>query len=329
MSNISAGIVGVGAYVPERVLTNVDLEAFLDTSDEWIRTRTGIRERHIAAVGDAASDLGVKAARAALEDAGVNPEEVDLILVATSSPDMILPSTACFVQEKLGIRGCAAFDLQAACSGFSYALAVGAQFVETGMYKTVLLVGADAMSRFLNWDDRSTCVLFGDGAGACVIQPVEAGYGVLASHLAADGSRSDLLKIPAGGSANPATEDTVRDKLHYITMNGNEIYKFAVRCIPDAVKTILEKACLTVDDIDYLIPHQANMRIIDAAVERLGIDKNKVIVNLDKYGNTSAASIPLAIHELHKKRNLKRGDILVLVGFGAGLTWGANIIRWL
>ncbi len=328
MAKISVGIVGIGVHVPEKVLTNFDLEQMVDTSDAWIRQRTGIAERRIAADGIATSDLAVEAAKAALDDAGVTADEVDLILVTTSTPDMLMPSTACLVQAKLGVAGCAAFDMQAACTGFVYGFTVAAQFIETGMYKTVLLIGADTFSKYLDWQDRRTCVLFGDGAGAVVLRQVEEGYGLLSSYLAGDGQGSDLLKIPAGGSALPGNEYSVENKLHCVQMSGNEVYKFAVRAVPEATLKAVEKAGLTVDDLDYFVPHQANIRIIDAAAKRLGINKEKIIVNLEKYGNTSTASIPLALYDLYASGGLKRGDVLLFVGFGAGLTWGANVIRW-
>lgn len=328
MPKTHVGIVGMGTYVPEKVLTNLDLEKIVDTTDEWIRCRTGIIERRVVEGDTSTSDLAVLAARAAFEDAGISGGDVDLILVATSTPDMIFPSTACIVQSKLGISGCAAFDLQAACTGFVYGLTVASQFIETGMYKTVLLIGADAFTKHINWEDRSTCILFGDGAGAVVLREVEDGYGLLANYLSADGRGADLLKIPAGGSAHPGSEYSVQNKLHFVQMNGNAVFKFAVRILHEAVDGVLEKAGLSIDDIDYLIPHQANIRIIDSSAERLGIDKSKIIVNLDRYGNTSTASIPLALHDLYRSGSLKNGNLLLLVGFGAGLTWGANIIRW-
>jgi 3-oxoacyl-[acyl-carrier-protein] synthase-3 len=241
---------------------------------------------------------------------------------------MIFPSTACLVQNKLGIAGCAAFDLQAACTGFVYGITVAAQFIETGMYKTVLLIGADAFTKYLNWQDRNTCVLFGDGAGAVVLRQVEDGYGLLGSYLAADGSGADLLNIPAGGSAMPGNHYSVENNLHYVRMAGSEVYKFAVRIMPEATIKALAAVGLTIADIDYLVPHQANIRIINAAANRLGINKEKIVVNLEKYGNTSTASIPLALYDLYASGGLKQGDILLFVGFGAGLTWGANVIRW-
>ncbi|MCL6472884.1 MAG: ketoacyl-ACP synthase III [Firmicutes bacterium] len=328
MFKSSAGIVGMGVYTPEKILTNFDLEKIVDTSNEWIMTRTGIAERRVVDGNTATSDLAVPAVRLALEDAGIDISEVELILVTTSTPDMIFPSTACLVQKKLNSSGAAAFDLQAACTGFIYGMTIASQFIESGMYKTVLLIGADAFTRHINWKDRSTCILFGDGAGAVVLKAVDEGYGLISSYLAADGSGADLLKIPAGGSANPGSEDTVHNGLHYVQMNGNEVFKFAVRILPEAVIKALDKAGLTVADIDYLVPHQANIRIINSAADRLGISKEKIIVNLEKYGNTSTASIPLAFFDLYKTGKLKRDDIVVFVGFGAGLTWGANVIRW-
>jgi 3-oxoacyl-[acyl-carrier-protein] synthase-3 len=328
MPNFSAGILGIGTYVPEKVLTNFDLEKMVDTNDEWIRVRTGISERRIAAEDESTSDLAAKAAKAAIEDAGIDPGEIDLILLATASPDMIFPSTACLTQHKLGIKGCAAFDIQAVCTGFPYALATASQFIETGMYKKVLVIGAETMSRLINWEDRRTCILFGDGAGAFVLGRVEKGYGVVSNFLAADGSGSDMLKVPAGGTARPASHETIDQQLHFVQMNGNEVFKFAVRIIPTTVITALEAAGLKVDDIDYFIPHQANIRIIDSAIKKLGVPKAKVVVNLSKYANTSSASIPLALNDIYKAKSLKRGDILLFVGFGAGLTWGANVVRW-
>jgi 3-oxoacyl-[acyl-carrier-protein] synthase-3 len=328
MPNYAAGILGMGVYVPTKVLTNFDLEKMVDTSDEWIRIRTGISERRIAGDDEATSDLAVKAAEAALEDAGIKAEEIDLILVATSTPDMIYPSTACLVQQKLGIKGCAAFDIQAVCTGFSYALATASQFIQSGMYKNILLIGSDAMSKHINWKDRGTCILFGDGAGAFVMGRVDNGYGVLSNFLAADGSGADLLKIPAGGTQNPGSEETIRNGLHYVQMRGNEVFKFAVKIIPEASLAALDLADLKVEDIDYFVPHQANIRIIDSAIHRLGVPKEKTVVNLSKYGNTSTASIPLALNDVYKSGDLKRGNILLFVGFGAGLTWGANVVRW-
>lgn len=322
-----AVIAGTGAVVPERILTNRDLESMVDTSDEWIRTRTGIAERRIAGLGENVSDMAATAGRLAMDNAGVRASDLDLIVVATSSPDTIMPSAACITQSKIG-AACPAFDVMAACSGFVFGLAACAAFIETGAYETVLLIGSDALTRHVDWSDRSTCVLFGDGAGAVVLRRSSGDSGVLASYLASDGRGADLLKIPAGGSANPGSESTVSEGQHFIKMQGHEIFKFAVRAIPDAVKKALEMSGLSIDDVSYIVPHQANRRIIDAAAERLGIDSNRMVSNIERYGNTSTASIPIALHELEGQGKLNEGDILVFVGFGAGLTWGANVVRW-
>lgn len=325
---LAVGITGLGSWLPEKVLTNHDLMKTIDTSDEWIVSRTGISERRIAAEQEAASDLGIKAARKALEDAGISAEELDLILVATITPDMFFPATACIVQKELGAVKAAAFDLSAACSGFIYALAVGSQFVATGMYRNVLVVAAEALSKIVNWQDRNTCILFGDGAGAAVLQPVEEGYGFLSFDLGADGSGGDLLKVPAGGSRKPATMQTVLNEEHYLTMNGNEVFKFAVKMMGDTSLKSLQQAGLSTADVDFFVPHQANTRIIDAAVKRLGLSPEKFYVNLDKYGNMSSASVPVALDEAVEKGLIKKGDTVVLVGFGAGLTWGSCVLKW-
>lgn len=325
---LSVGITGLGSWVPERVITNQDLMKTIDTSDEWIVTRTGISERRKVAEHEASSDLGLRAARAALADAGIRAEELDLILVATITPDMLFPSTACLLQQELGATRAAAFDLSAACSGFIYGLAVGSQFVATGMYRKVLVVAAETMSKVVNWQDRNTCILFGDGAGAVVLQPVEEGFGLLSFDLGSDGTGADLLKLPAGGSRKPATLETVQNGEHYLTMNGNEVFKFAVKIMGDTALKSLEKAGLSTAEIDYFVPHQANTRIIDAAVKRLGLSNEKVYVNLDKYGNMSSASVPVALAEAVQKGFIKKGDLLVLVGFGAGLTWGSCVLKW-
>lgn len=324
----SVGIVGIGSYLPDKVLTNADLEKIVDTSDEWIATRTGIKERHVVPEDMPVSELCYQAGLRALEDARVAPEEVDLIIVATITPDYAFPATACLVADRLGAKNAAAFDLEAGCTGFIYTAAVASQFVATGMYKTVLVIGGETMSKILNWEDRSTCILFGDGAGAAVLQPVKEGFGFLGFELGADGSGGLLLSQPAGGSKCPASRESVEKNLHTVQMEGKEVYKFAIRIMGDASVKVLEKAGLKKEDVDLLIPHQANIRIVDAAVKRLGISPDKVIVNLDKYGNMSAASIPVALDEAIKEGRLAEGDTVVMVGFGTGLTWGACVLKW-
>jgi len=309
-----AGITGIGSFVPPKVITNKDLETKVDTTDDWIVSRTGISERHVAADGVNTSDLAVRAARKALKSAGRAPEDVDLIIVTSASPDQLWPSTACHVQAKLGAVNASAFDLQAACAGFVYALTVGSQFVETRRAECVLVIGAETISRLVDWTDRGTCVLFGDAAGAVVLERVEFGYGFMASFTGADGTGADLLEVPNDG--------------RFIKMNGNEVYKFAARVSIDAATKALKKAGLHREDIDYFIPHQANIRITEAAAKRLKLPPEKVVSNISKYGNTSTASIPLAMDELWRSGRLKYGNILLTVGFGAGLTWGANVIRW-
>lgn len=322
-----AGIAGTGHAVPAGVLTNLDLEKMVDTNDEWIVERTGIRERRISRNGEVTSDLGAEAARRALEDAGVEASDVDLIIVATVTPDMPFPSCACVVQAKIGASDAAAFDLGAGCTGFVYALSVASEFVASGRYNNVLVIGAETLSKIVNWRDRNTCVLFGDGAGAALIKPVDPGNGIITYVLGADGARGDLLTLPAGGSARPASHETVDEGLHYIHMHGNQVYRFAVRIMVDATRQVLDKAGLTEKDIDYVIPHQANQRLIDLAAERLGAPE-KVYSNVARFGNTSAASIPIALDEASRAGKLKTGDRVLLVGFGAGLTWGSAILRW-
>lgn len=325
---IFAGITGIGSYAPRKVLTNHDLEKMINTTDEWIVTRTGIKERHILADGTASSDLGFMAAERALASAKLTAADIDVIVVATGSPDMIWPSTACLIQAKLDAPQAAAFDLQSACAGFTYGLTVAAQFIETGRYERVLFIGADAMSRFVNWEDRSTCVLFGDGAGAVVLERVEPGYGILTSHLGADGMGAHLLRIPAGGSARPATFEMIEQNMQYIHMNGNEVYRFATRATIDAANKAIKMSGLTKDDIAYCIPHQANVRITESIAKRLKLPPERVVSNIDKFGNTGTASIPLAMDELWRQGKIKKGDVLLTVGFGAGFSWGANVIKW-
>lgn len=322
------GILGTGAYLPEKVMTNADLEKLVETNDEWIVSRTGIRERRIAAEHEASSDLAVKAAEKALKKAGISAEQIDLIIVATVTPDMSFPATACLVQDRLGASKAATFDLSAACTGFLYGIVTASQFITTGAYNYALVIGVDCLSRITDWTDRNTCVLFGDGAGAAVLGPVEEGYGFLSFELGGDGSGGDLLKIPAGGSRCPASEATVIERLHTISMAGREVFKFAVRVIGNSTEEALKKAGLTKEDIDFLIPHQANIRIIESAVKRFGLTEDKVVVNLDRYGNMSSASIPVALDEAVDQGNIKKGDTLVLCGFGGGLTWGSAVLKW-
>ena len=324
----SVGIVGTGSYVPEKVLTNADLEKMVDTNDEWIVSRTGIKERHIVDPDTPVSELCYQAALKALEDANVAPEDVDLLIIPTVTADYAFPATACIVAERLGAKNAAAFDMSAGCTGFLYGVTTAAQFIATGMYRTALVIGAETLSKILNWEDRSTCILFGDGAGAAVLQPVEEGYGFLSYELGADGSGGKLLMLPGGGSQHPASLESVENKLHTLRMAGNEVFKFAVRIMGETALKALDKAGLQKEDIDLLVPHQANIRIVDSAVKRLGIDPERVVINLDRYGNMSAASIPVALDEAARGGRLKYGDNLLMVGFGAGLAWGATVLKW-
>lgn len=321
-----ARITGIGSYLPEKVLTNQDLEAIVDTSDEWIVTRTGIRERRLAHPQEATSDLAVEAARRALADASLAAEDLDLIVVGTSSPDKIIPSTACLVAAKIGAT-CPALDAMAACTSFVYALHHATCAIESRRAKRVLVIGADALTRHVDFTDRATCVLFGDGAGAFVVEAADE-PGILGIDLGADGTRSEVLEIPACGSAMPASEEVLANRLQFIKMNGQEVFKFAVRVIPRSVKKALAASGLSVDDLDWLVPHQANQRILDTIADRLHLPHERVFSNIETTGNTSAASIPLAVDALYTGRNLHPGSILGLVGFGAGLTWGSALIRW-
>lgn len=327
-SKIDVGIIGTGFYVPDKILTNFDLEKMVDTSDEWIMERTGIRERRIAEDDVPTSELAFRAAENALKNAGIGADEIDLIIVATLTSDTVIPSTACILQSKLGAKHAAAFDLSAACSGFVYGISVGAQFIKSGIYKKVLVVGAETLSKFVNWKDRNTCVLFGDGAGAAVLGAVDGGYGFLGIELGADGGGGDYLSIPASGSLHPASSETIEAGQHFIQMKGNGVFKFAIKIMSESVEKAIEKAGLRSEDIDCLVPHQANLRIIQAAAKRLHLSMEKVIVDIDKYGNTSAASIPIALAEAAGSGKIKKGDIVVLVGFGAGLTWASCAMKW-
>ncbi|MDR7857717.1 beta-ketoacyl-ACP synthase III [Tissierella sp.] len=328
MKDIYVGISGVGSYLPEKVLTNHDLSKIVDTSNEWIVERTGIHERRIVEDNIANSHIATMAARNALEDGKINPEDIDLIIVATVTGDHAFPSTACIVQKNIGATKAAAFDINAGCSGFLYGLTMGESFIKSGMYEKVLVIGAETLSKILDWQDRNTCVLFGDGAGACILERCEEGFGILSSDLGADGSNGQVLTIPAGGSKLPTSLETVENRLHFIQMDGKEVFKFAVRVMEKASINALEKANLELDDLDFLIPHQANMRIIDAAAKKLKLDRDKVYVNLNKYGNMSSASIPVALHEAVKDKKIKKGDNVLLVAFGAGLTWASTTIKW-
>lgn len=323
-------VAGLGAYAPETVLTNEDLEAMVDTSDEWIRQRTGIRERRIVADDEATSDLGVRAARAALEDADLDAQALDLIIVATATPDMAFPSTACVIQHKLGVNSCGAMDLSAACSGFIYGLSAAHGQIVGGQAENVLVVAAETLSRITNWEDRTTCVLFGDGAGAVVLSndPEAAGPSLLSQHLNADGDYGDILKQPGGGSARPIRAENVDQGLQYIHMDGPAVFKVAVRKMGEAGKVALEEADLTPGDVDWVIPHQANVRIIEAVQKQLDLPDEKVIVNVGRYGNTSAASIGLALDEAREDGRVTSGDTVLLVAFGGGLTWASAVVRW-
>lgn len=321
-------IVGTGSYAPERVLTNAELEKMVDTTDEWIVTRSGIRERHIARPDEATSDMASEAARNALESAGLKAEDVDMIIVGTVTPDMVFPNTACFVQKKIGAKRATCFDIEAACSGFLFAVETARQYLLSGTIKTALVIGAEKLSSVTDWQDRSTCVLFGDGAGAVVLQAAEGERGILATVTGTDGTLTELLNIPAGGSRQPTSHETVDQRLHYMKMVGREVFKHAVRTMGEAANHAIAQAGLTVADVNCVIPHQANMRIVEAIRERLGLPPERFFVNLDRYGNTSAASVPLALDQAVRAGRIKSGDIVVLVAFGGGFTWAATVMRW-
>lgn len=325
----SARIIGTGAYVPERVLTNADLERLVDTNDEWIVTRTGISERHIAADDQATSDLAYHAAQAALEAASLDPMDLEMILVATATPDMFFPSTACVLQDRLGARRAGGLDISAACSGFVYGMAVADGLIRAGTARTVLLIGAETLTKVVNWQDRNTCVLFGDGAGAVVLRADEGERGVLSTHMYADGSKGSLLILPGGGSRHPVSQAMLDAGLAKIQMNsGNEVFKLAVRAMEDAALTALKQNGFEVGDLDFIITHQANLRIISALGQRLGLPDHKVVVNLQKVGNTSAASIPLALDGAVRDGRIRPGHLVLLCAFGGGLTWASSLIRW-
>ena len=324
-----ATITGTGSYLPEQVITNFDLEKLVDTSDEWIRQRTGIRERRMAEDDEATSDLCVRAARWAIKDANINPLDIQMILVATVTPDTFFPSTACYVQKGIGAKHASAMDISAACAGFLYGLDLADGLIRSGRYDTILVVGGEIFNKIVDWNDRGTCVLFGDGAGAAVVQATDEPKGILASYIGSDGDYADidLLGIPAGGSRMPVTQKAIDQKLDKIQMNGREVFKLGVRLMPEAAQRVLRQANVSIEDIDLLIPHQANLRIIEAVGDRLGMPREKVYINVDKYGNTSAATVIIALDEAIREGRAKPGDLLLLVTFGAGLTWGSTLLR--
>ena len=326
-ANGAISITGIGAYAPEHVITNDDLSKMMDTSDEWIVERTGIHERRIAADDQALSDLALPAARDALAQAGVDPENIDLVIVATVTPDMAFPSAGAIIADELGAPDAAAYDLSAGCTGFMYAVAQGYGMVAAGLASHALVVGGDVLSRILDWSDRGTAVLFGDGAGAVVLERVSEG-GFLGFELGADGSGGPQLYLPAGGSRSPATAETVAEHKHYVQMNGREVFKFATRVLVTSAEKVLAECGKTIDDVDVYIPHQANVRIIDHAAEKLGIPKEKIVVNVERYGNTSSGSIPLALVDAQAEGRLQEGALVLMTGMGAGLTWGSGLIEW-
>jgi len=321
------GIIGVGEYLPEKILTNADIEKMVDTSDEWIISRTGIKERHLAAAGQAASDLAFKASVQALNNAKIKPEELDLIIVATITGDMPFPSVSAILQNQLQAKKAVCFDISAACAGFVYGLSVAQQFISCGTYKNALVVGSEVLSSITDWQDRNTCVLFGDGAGAVVLSEVKSG-GIISTYLGCDGSKTGILNMPAGGSRNPATHETVEKRMHYLKMQGNDLFKIAVNTMTEAAKTVLRQAGMTFADVDLIIPHQANARIIMAVAKKLGIPEDRVYLNIERCGNMSSASTVTALCEAVQEGKVKKGDIILLDAFGAGLVWGACVIEW-
>ena len=328
MDKNNVGVIGLGHYLPDKVLTNQDLEKMVDTTDEWITTRTGIKQRRLAGPGTATSDIAALAAKEALEDAKMPAEQLELLIIATVTPDMQFPSTACLVQAKIGATNAAAFDISAACSGFIYAISVAEAMIKSGQYKNALVIGAEILSSIVDWQDRNTCVLFGDGAGAVVLAPVKEG-GILSTYLASDGNAAGLLNLPAGGSAMPATVDTVNNRQHYLKMSGNEVFKLAVKAMADAADKAAKRAGISsVEQVDLIIPHQANMRILLAVANRLKIPQEKLFLNVEKYGNMSSASTAVALYEAVKQGKIKKGNNVMLVAFGAGLTWAACAIKW-
>ena len=329
MAKISVGFLGLGYYVPSKVLTNADLEKIVDTSDEWITTRTGIKERRIADDNTATSDLAKEAALNAIKDAKILPEDIQLLIVATITPDMMFPSTACVVQNKIGAKNAACFDISAACSGYLYAIAIAEQFIKTGVYKNALVIGAEKLTAITDWKDRNTCILFGDGAGAAVLGKVNDDSGIMSVYLGSDGTQCDILKLPAGGSRMPASHKTIDERLHYLKMEGSELFKHAVRIMTDAGERAAKAAGLkSPQEIDCVIPHQANVRILNAVAKKIGIPENKIYLNIERYGNMSSASTAVALAEAVQTKRIKKGDIILLDAFGSGLVWGAIVIKW-
>jgi len=326
--NQRASITGIGSYLPSKVLTNYDLEKMVDTSNDWIIQRTGIKERRIVENGVTTSDIATQASLRAMEDAGVSPKDLDMIITSTITPDHIFPSTSCYIQQKIGATRACAFDILAACAGFIYAMSIGQSFINSGAMKTVLVVGAECLSKITDYTDRATCVLFGDGAGAVIIQRNPVKHEILSSSLAADGSEADVLIMPGGGARNPASLESIQQRMHYIQFKGKEVFKLAVNNITNLILKTTKENGFTLEDIDLIIPHQSNLRIIEATMEKLGLPMEKAFVNIDKYGNTSSASVPIAIDEARKDGRLRKGDIVMLVAFGGGLTWGSSLIRW-
>ena len=325
----TVSIIGTGSYVPERILANAELEKMVETNDEWIVSRTGIRERRIAADDEFTSDLATKAAQRAIEQAGIDVSEIDLIIVATVTPDMFFPSTACFVQQKLGAKNAACFDISAACSGFLYGIEIAQQFITNHAHDTILVIGADKLSSIIDWTDRNTCVLFGDGAGAAILRSRgPSSHGVIATHMGSDGQYADILSIPGGGCRFPANRENLDKRLNFIKMNGKETYKQAVIAMLNAANTVMEQSGLTPADIACFIPHQANVRIIEAIAHRMNLPLDRFFVDLDKYGNTSAAAVAIALDEANRTGRMKVGDYVLLVVFGGGLTWASSIIQW-
>jgi 3-oxoacyl-[acyl-carrier-protein] synthase-3 len=320
-------IIGTGSYAPEKVVTNEDLSKKVETNDEWIFSRTGIRQRRIAKEGEMTSDMAAMAARRALEMADVKPADLDLIIVGTISGDTPMPSCAAFVQHKLGAT-CPAFDVSAACAGSLYGLAIADKFVQTGSMKRVMVIGVELLSRLIDWEDRNTCVLFGDAAGAMLVAPSDSDRGILSTHLAADGSLTEILMIPGGGSRHPASHEVVEKRLHKVKMNGREVYKVAVRALEETVLKTLNDNRMTPADVNHIVPHQANIRIVDTVLERLGIPREKAVLNIDRYGNTSSASVPVTLDEGVRGGRIKKNDIVAMMAIGAGMTWGSALMRW-